>query len=77
MQKKISSMSTEKKTKWWNLKIEEKKETFYLEMKEHLKKQIEATWSDRNKFMREYAERLRGVTNGKVMVEKENWWWND
>ena len=72
MQKKISSMSTEKKTKWWNLKIEEKKEAFYLEMKEHLKKQIEANWSETSKFMRECAERLLGVTSGKVMVEKEN-----
>ena len=77
MQKKISSMSTEKKTKWWNLRIEEKKEAFYLEMKEHLKKQIEANWSETSKFMRECAERLLGVTSGKVMVEKENWWWND
>ena len=77
MQKKIPSMSTEKKTKWWNLKIEEKKEAFYLEMKEHLKKQIEANWSETSRFMRECAERLLGVTSGKVMVEKENWWWND
>ena len=77
VQKEISSMSTEKKIKWWNLKIEEKKEAFYLEMKEHQKKQIEDNWSETSKFMTECAERLLGMTSGKVMVEKENWWWND
>jgi len=51
-------------------------EAFYLEIKEHLKKQLEANWSETSKFMRECAERLLGVTSGKVMVERENWWWN-
>ena len=50
-QKRVSSMTIEKKTKWWNLKIEEKKESFYLETKEHMKKQIEANCSETSKFM--------------------------
>ena len=77
VQKKISSMITEKKTAWRNFKIEEKKEAFSLQMKEHLKKKIEANRSETSQFMRECAERLLGVNSGKVMVEKENWWWND
>jgi len=52
-------------------------EAFYLEIKEHLKKQLEANWSETSKFMRECAERLLGVTSGKMMMERENWWWND
>ena len=37
VQKKVSNMNAEKKTKWWNLKIEERNGPFYLEMKEYLK----------------------------------------
>jgi len=59
------------------LTTEEKKDAFYLEIKEHLKKQIEANWSETSKFMRECEERLLGVTSSKVLVEKENWWLND
>ena len=66
-------MTTEKKTKWWNLKIEEKKEAFYLEIKEHSKKQLEANWSETSTFMRECGEILLGVTSGKMMMERENW----
>ena len=34
-------------------------------------------WSGPSKFMRECAERLLGVISGKVVVERENWCWND
>ena len=71
MQKKISSMATEKKTKWRNLEIEEKKETFYQEIKEYLKKQFEANWSEKSKFM-SVCSKLPGMTSGKVMVERKN-----
>ena len=33
-------------------------------------------WSGPSKFMRECAERLLGVISGKVVVERESWYWN-
>ena len=73
-----------KRIRWWNLKDEETKEKFRINLVERLSNIHEATTENVEQWWKEIAEQIKkcgeelcGRSTGTKTPGLESWWWND